>query len=391
METQEIRENTNSILSKIIIFLIGPLFGIAGSILYQNDLSEIVRNVIVLLIFSLLIIFMVEKGLCNNLRYYMGMLVLCGIAALLFGQFPFSGWCFLAVFVGLTLYSDKYIGLISGVMLLAMTMLITGNTNYFSFLVYLIPGLLATVLFSELDENFHVVVPLIVTMLFQYLLLVLSEALLSNEKLNVGMFLIPAANITVSAIIILILLKRISYILIYESHDRYMDINDPEFELLSRLKEYSKSEYDHTVYTAVLCSKLAYRLKLNSEVCKACAYYHNIGVLAEENNYKNCETLLVENSIPEEVISLIREYLTSSKIISKECGVLLLADAVITSVGYIYEKDPSAELDFNMLINAIVDKKIDSGILDESLLSLSDMKTIRQALVDERLFYDFLR
>jgi len=400
MEIQDTRENVKLIIIKLLIAIFGLGGTAIGSFLYNCSTYRIITNVVCIGVMVIVLEFLIEKKLCSgdenpasNLVRFFVLFAVFTVVSLLFPLFLVYGWCFLPIFLGLSLYSDKFTGFLSGVILLTSTVLIYGidEKSVWVFLCYFIGGITVVSLFSELDESFKVVIPLIVSIIFQFLLIVLLGSVISDEKYSVSFFVIPATNMIVSAVMMLILLKRISYIILYETHDRYMDINDPEFELLSKLRDYNKKAYEDTLYTAVPSSKLAYNLKLNAEKCKACAYYHNIGMLEGDNSFADCERILIENEIPSEVINVIREYMTSSKLISKEAGVLLFAESVITSVGMAYEKYSNAEIDFKVFIPELIDKKVKSNILSESLLSFDDMRIITGTLIDESLFYDFLR
>jgi len=87
----------------------------------------------------------------------------------------------------------------------------------------------------------------------------------------------------------------------------------------------------------------------------------------------------------------LKEYLDGSEIKSREIAVLLFADTVISSIKYLFSKNKDTDIDYDKLINKIIDKKLESGILSNSRVSFEDMNIIRNALVDEKLFYDFLR
>ena len=171
-----------------------------------------------------------------------------------------------------------------------------------------------------------------------------------------------------------------------------MDINDPECPLLVELKNVSKPEYYHTIHTAYLCSRIALQLKLDDAVVKACAYYHKIWLLKGENNWENAEQILTGNQIPLRVRELLKQYLSpAEQLVDREVIVLLFADTVISSIDYLFSKDKNVQLDYQKLIQTIYKRKMESGILDHSEISLGDLQKMKQILVDERLYYDFLR
>lgn len=171
-----------------------------------------------------------------------------------------------------------------------------------------------------------------------------------------------------------------------------MDINDPECKLLVELKAFSKEEYYHAIHTAYLCDRIAKRLMLDDAVVKACGYYHRIGMLKGENSWDNVNHILQEYHFPVEVQNVLKEYIDKSeKIISRETVVLLFCDTVISSISYLFSKDSKIEMDYQKIIGAIFKKKLESGIIDYSRLSFGELQEMKQILVEEKLYYDFLR
>ena len=49
------------------------------------------------------------------------------------------------------------------------------------------------------------------------------------------------------------------------------------------------------------------------------------------------------------------------------------------------------QLDYPKLISAIFKKKLESGIIDYSNISFEEIQEMKKILVEEKLYYDFLR
>ena len=107
---------------------------------------------------------------------------------------------------------------------------------------------------------------------------------------------------------------------------------------------------------------------------------------------ENREQILAGNQIPLRVRELLKQYLSpAEQLVDREVIVLLFADTVISSIDYLFSKDKNVQLDYQKLIQTIYKRKMESGILDHSEISLGDLQKMKQILVDERLYYDFLR
>ncbi|MBD5547349.1 MAG: hypothetical protein HDQ97_08115 [Lachnospiraceae bacterium] len=311
--------------------------------------------------------------------------------SILFPMLPASGWPYLSVFVGLMLFSNQMVGVLSGSTLLMISVLIQGGSST-SFFVYFISGFVGIVVFSYVNENFKIWLPLFISLLIQFICLSIQEVLYANEILSLKMFAIPAVNLLVCVILLLILLKFFSFAIIFRERDIYVDINDPECPLLVELKNCSKEEYYHAIHTAYLCDRIAKKINYDDALVKACGYYHRIGMIKGENTWENVEEILQENKFPAEVQRILKEYLDhEEQILSKETVLLLFCDTVISSIRYLFSKEPKIELDYQKIINAIFKKKLESGMIDYSGASFGELQEMKKILVEEKLYYDFLR
>lgn len=389
-------------IQEIILFLTtGAATGLAAW-LYGRTVIEIAGIVILALLGVGGVIFTIEQSygadsfLFDNKEHigrYLAIYLISLIGGLVFPMLPVGGWPCLAIFVGLMLFSNQIIALGSGVVLLIIsTLLYTGGNGNIVFYVYFVGGLVGITVFSYLKVSFQVGVPLLVSLMTQMVCLMVQEVLLVNEQLSMQLFLVPVLNLLVSLILLLIILKYFSFSIVYKNRDLYMDINDPECPLLVELKTASKEEYYHAVHTAYLCDRIAKRLKLDDAMVKACGYYHRIGILKGEINWENTQQILEGNRFPQQVKDILKEYLDSTEqMLSKETVILLFSDTVITSISYLFSKDPQIQIDYPQVINGIFKKRVESGLIDQSNLTFWEFQEMKNILLEERLYYDFLR
>ena len=102
--------------------------------------------------------------------------------------------------------------------------------------------------------------------------------------------------------------------------------------------------------------------------------------------------ILEEHSFPEKVCDILKEYLDRKEaIVSKETVVLLFADTIISSICYLFEKDKEVQIDYEKLIPAVFKKKEESGIIKYSNITLRELEEMKKILLEEKLYYDFLR
>ena len=75
----------------------------------------------------------------------------------------------------------------------------------------------------------------------------------------------------------------------------------------------------------------------------------------------------------------------------RETATVLLADAVVSSITYLSAKEQKTDVDYGKIAGAIMKRKIDTGILNHSELSLRDIRETEKIFTGEKLYYDFLR
>ena len=383
-----------------IMFVLSGGIALAGSLLYGNNTEETIRNTVMVLTGTGVVIFAFSMSEMNGLfiyrnegKYsrftmmYLGSL----IASVLLPYLPVKGWPFLVLFVLLGVFSNGVTGVVAGSTCLLVAVNLSGGT-FSVFWLYFISGVVGVLVFSTLNDDFHVGFPLFISLSILTLCLTANVILFSQEQLSFGQFMIPLVNLMVCCILLLISLKMFSAAVIHRNREKYMDINDPEFPLLVQLKDMSKEEYYHAIHTAYLSDRIARRLGLDDAAAKACAYYQRIGKLRGENTWENVSAICNEYHFPPNTKKILKEYVDESeKIVSKETVVVLFADCIVSSILYLFEKDPTAQLDYAQIIDTVFQKKLETDELWGSEISLGQIRSMQKIFVEEKLYYDFLR
>ena len=385
---------------EILMFLLTIIYSALAAWLYEKTVSEIAGTAILAGAGFGCVLFSIEQSLEEESFFYnngdhlwrfVAVYLLSFGGSVLFPLIPAGGWPYLVIFVGLMYFSNTMIGFTSGCTLLLISVLIRGD-GIVVFITYLIGALAGILVFSYVYESFKIWLALVISLLVQGVCLAVQEILLSPGALCAQIFALPAGNLLVSLILLLALLKYFSGSRIYRDRELYMELNDPDYPLLSELKEFSREEYYHAIHTAYLCDRIAKRLGYNDAVAKACGYYHRIGVIRGENNWENVQAIVQEHAFPQQAREILREYLDESgRIYEKETVVLLFCDTVISSISYLFSKEPAAALEYPKIINMVLKKQIESGRINHSRVSFGEIQDIRRILLEEQLYYEFLR
>ncbi len=299
-------------------------------------------------------------------------------------------WLFLPLAVTLVLFSGLQTGIVSYLLLLYLQMMLTG-ADPVVFFAYVCIGIIGIALFSYLDIDFVFGVPLFTGLILVFAALLTMEFALSGH-LQFDAFLYAAINIFVSFLLLTFVLKYVSYHILHKDRDKYQEINDPEFALLTELKNTSQRAYYHAVHTAYFSEKLARKIGADEMLAKAGGYYHKIGKMRGTNNLKNALEIAKEYHFPPQLVQLLKEYGGKNTVLrSKEAAIVVLADAMVSSVMFLFEKDKNAVLDYEQIVSVVFKKQIGSGLLDHCELTMDQLRQIRTMFMEETLYYDFLR
>ena len=172
-----------------------------------------------------------------------------------------------------------------------------------------------------------------------------------------------------------------------------MEINDTTFSLLTRLKDEKKEEYYRAIHTAYLAERIAIGLGLNVRAVKNCSYYHKIGLLEGKTTWEDVKHFYEDEHFPDEAVKFLHEYIEPQKGAerSTESLAVNVSETLISAIMDIFEKNKNTEVDYNKLIDSVLDKKIaDKEILNYSV-SYRQYDQMRKILKKENLYYDFLR
>jgi len=385
----------------ILFFIITGVLTAGAAYLYGKVYIEIIRITILALLGCGIVLFLYAEGrskkslLYDNDEHYgrfIGLYFIGLIVALLFPFLPEHGWMYLIIFVVMGLTSNRSVGICTGGMLLMISVLLSTAPAISVFFTYFLSGVIGIILFSSIDEDFRIGLPMLISLTLNFVCIIVNLVMMGVTEISFEISFIIFANILVCLLLLLVFMRYFSTNVVHLDRDRYMEINDPECPILVELKKKSISEYYQAVHTAYLSDKIAKKLELDDMATKTCGYYHKIGTLRGENSWEVIYEICREYKFPRPAINLLKEYTDrDTTLMSKEAVVVLFADTLVASLLYLFSKNPKVKPDYNEIIEAIYEKKVDSGIMDKSLITMGEMKEIRKMLKEEHLYYDFLR
>lgn len=297
---------------------------------------------------------------------------------------PVSAWPYLPVFLLLTLFSNMSTGILAASVLLTFSVALAGvSANIF--LVYFLSGVFVATLFRHLEADFRIGGRLFLSLLCLLLCETAQIILPANDRPGIESFVIPAVNVILSGILLIIILKLFSSVVVYRFRERYLELNDTENPLLGEYRTQSREAYMHSIHTAYFCERIASRLSLNTELLKCAAYYHRL--CAEKPQ------IIDEQPFPPEVRAVLTEYRNRKEepIRKKETAVLLCADTVMDTVQRLVIRSEGHVLNYDYIIESVFRHFDEEDTFAQCDITLREIRMMRDIFKEEKLYYDFLR
>lgn len=323
-------------------------------------------------------------------RFYVAFMLMMAIVILL-PAMPAVAWPVVIIYVLLTILGNVPSGISAGSVCLLMAAMSQGASAYAYAYVYLFCGIAASVLVSHIDEEFKTTLPVFIIelMLFMGLGVTIVTTL---STISIEILIYPVVNATVTLIFLVFFMKLYSAKVVFKKRDNYLELNDPECQLLTRLKTISPEDYHKTVHIVYFCDRVSAAVGLDAQIVKCAGLYHRIGVILGAYNWENTKAVCTEGGIPQDVLDILEEFEDASVPMRRaETTVLYMADCVVNSIQFLFTRNKDFKLDYADIVEAIFKQKYDAGVFKTSELSLSQYEKMKTVFKEEKLYYDFLR
>lgn len=327
----------------------------------------------------------------NHYARFVFMFIISIFVGCLLPFLPSGGWAVPAIALALTLFSNTTTGLMAYAGVLGICVYFS-DASILIFLIYFLVGAIFAILFEGLDEDYKTGVPMSVAVIL-YSVVMTAKIMFENEGIpDMELFIIPMINIFITILLMMAVLRLYCAAVIDKEKGKFIVINDQEFPLLAKYKEENGQMYYNAIHTAYFAEKAARMLHMDVDVAKCGGYYHKIIVAECRKEEKSLEEICQIYKFPPKAVQLLQEYNYKSLTLKmKETVVVYLADSVVSSIMYLLEKEQKNEIDYGKIVTAIIHRKVDSGILNQSDISLSELGEMEKIFTGEKLYYDFLR
>lgn len=392
--TEPIKEAVASIF---IVLLVSALTGFITFSMHRSA-AEVIRDIVVLLVGGMIILFLwYQSALNHTLEYdnerhqirFFVIFFVCYLLSVGMIFLPIGSWCFMAIMVLLSMFSNFVVGLSAGCVLLVTTAGFSPNINIYVFFLYFMLGLIGISLFQKLDEDFRIGEPLFLSALCSLVLQTAYLVIFENQPLNIELLLIPLLNLFINLVLLFLILKYFSRLAMYHIQDKYAQINDPEFPVLAQLKLEDKEHYFEAVHRAYLGDRISKRLHMNDKAVKGCSYYYK---LARDRKSEDADMASLQDrfDFPLELKELMQECM-EGHFGSRESCVVLTSDRVITRIRQAQQETDHKEIPYDKIIAEIFDEMLEGECLLNCDISIKELRIMEKVFIEERLYYDFLR
>ena len=386
------------------MFFFTGIFVLIFSLITGKNYETILRNTITAVIFSGTVVFLLKVAISRGkdgfsydnydrqyrfFAVYMGMVVLSCLISLVPNEF----WPYMSLFVILSLFSNRELGIVTGIGFTMLSVMLEDNGNYSEFFMYVLAGMVAIALFSDLEENTNIRYPLFISLLMQAVLLLAFNVLFKNRTMSLNLLVLPVLNLMLNLVIVLAFLNMFGVYVIRKTNDMYMEINDTEYPLFASLCEKDRDERFRAVHTSYLTDRICHELGYNERPARTCAYYHRIGILDGKTKWSEVEHFYLENNFPTEAVEYLHEFIepADGQARSGETLAVNMSETVITEIKSLINRNKNAKIDYDRLIDDIFDSRIKDGSLTNYNVTFREYEKMRNILKKEKLYYDFLR
>ncbi len=384
-----------------ILLMIISIAAVAGVyLIYKLPEIRAIQTLVIVVLGQIVVIFAYESGLLyeslvNGITdkpsifavTYMTVIA----ASVVMAAMPVTAWPVAVIYVLLTIMSNIPCGIVGGSVCVLIASSAVDSGVYPFIYVYLLTGIAASVLVAHLDEQFRIGLPVAIVEIILFAGLG-ATLITSVNSFSIEMLIYPVVNLAVTLILLLFILKAYSARVIFKEEDKYIELNDPECLLLTELKKVSPEDYHKTVHIVYFCDRVSAALGLDAPKVKCAGLYHRVGVIGGAYNWENTRMVCEEQNLPEEVISILREFEDpQTPMVQTETAVLFMSECIVTSIQYLFAKNKEIKLEYPSLIDAIFKQRIEAGVFKQCDISIRQFELMKKVFMEEKLYYDFLR
>lgn len=399
MEEKQIAHNGKENIVILLCALLSVGANALACFIYEMDMQQLISQCVLVALGGFLLFFSLKQELLydrflhketDGIQYFAMFYILALLIAVFVPKLPVAIWPYLVIYLMLSMFSNTVSGIVAATICLMISVSCISGGQLSVFLMYFFSGTATVIFFRNLDQEYKIAYPILMSELVQVLCLVFYSGY--TLSFDVSIILFAFVNVVCSFLLALVVLKCYSSLVMHKYRNKYMELCDTENPLLIAVKKTSLDTYFKAVHVAYFCDRLCNRLDCDSVAVKTAAYYHNSVNKNGEADWETTKAFCNENAFPPEVTDILREFLDKkSRLHKTESVILYMSESVISTILGIVKSGDNSPIDFEKVIGAIFDQKMKSGVFNEADITVKQLEIMKKTFVEEKLYYDFLR
>jgi len=272
----------------------------------------------------------------------------------------------------------------------ALEICLIANMHEYETALYLLLIVLGMIWVRALDDreyHLHVCTALAVVNFFLPLLFLYFE----THTLEFQRLLYSGINSVIIFFVCFFMFKRIRNGTEEEIQNQLVDVLSDSYPEVIELRLYSKAEYLHAITVSKVCFECAKELGLRVDLCAAAGFYYRMGMWKGEPHVQNGVYFAKRLCFPTDLTQILSEYYGEEALPStRESALVHIVDATIKKLQVLKSEATASGWNKELLIYQTLNEFSQSGIYDESGLSMNQFLKIRDLLVKEEHINELL-
>lgn len=380
-----------------IVALLVITFGLSLGLCFLNEfyLDEILCVAFIDAIFLAIFTFEIEyerkKGMIGNnteskLNRVMIGYVLCALLIVGFTFMPEFLKPVLIIPIFMCAFSNEHIGFIVATFLCLLLAVITGigSAELISYLLQIVIGATLSKALSERKFRPYIsficfCTAIIIPCIFYYW---------NYKEIPTDIYIYSLVEGLVICLVALLAYYRIAEKTQNDYNIAFSDIIQDDFPLVLEAKAYSKQEYVHCQRVSVLCYRIAKQLNYNADLCAAAGFYYRMGRRIGQPYVENGVLTAKKYCFPTEVVEILAEYGGEErKPSSPESAIIHMVDSLLIKLELFDQDLGQSHWNRDMVVYQTLNELSNTGMYDESGMSMNQFLKLRDYLVKEDHLY----
>lgn len=287
------------------------------------------------------------------------------------------------IVVLLSIFIDQDLILISSIVASLELIIISEQNNVCVIVVLLV--LVANMMLKSLKES-DMYLRLLMSIIYM-VISITGRILLAERTSDITLQVITIIFVVaIAESIIYMLLGPIVIKKTYKQTYEYAAFLSLSAPLARQMKDKSELAYLHALRVRRVCGKAAALIKVNEELCKTAGFYYHLGHYFGEPEIDNGIKVANNYGMPAPVIDILAQYKgILEKPNTKESALVHICDSVITLAEEQKETDVLNSGYMKLMIHTKLNELSETGIYDDSGLSINEFLHIKDMLASEEL------